>query len=132
MGYEEALVQIGSFGKWQKLVFTYASIVALGNALITFSQTSILFTPDLRCAVPGCDLEGQDWEYNSAFNEFAIPFWGQDEFDSSKDRERSQCEYYHRVLTGDVDTCSAFQFDNTSSSRRTLATFAHFWKKLEA
>ena len=48
MDYDQFLVHLGSFGRWQKFIFGLVGLVALGNAFITMSQSFVLYTPDFR------------------------------------------------------------------------------------
>jgi hypothetical protein len=48
MQYDHILVFIGSFGKWQKLIFLYVSIIAIANAFLAMQQIFILYKPDFR------------------------------------------------------------------------------------
>ena len=48
MDYDHFLVHLGTFGRWQKFIFSLVALVAMGNAFITMSQNFVLYTPDFR------------------------------------------------------------------------------------
>jgi hypothetical protein len=109
MQYDHILVFIGSFGKWQKLIFLYVSIIAIANALLTMQQSFILYKPDFRsvldlkccrngpnvhtyrCKVPICD--GNATEFDAPHATFTIPFWDQEGLNDDMKEIRS-CQAY--------------------------------------
>ncbi|TRY79719.1 hypothetical protein TCAL_01982 [Tigriopus californicus] len=100
MNFDEFLItKLGSFGRWQKFIFLCACVVAFGNAMVTMTQTFVLYTPAYRCKIPECDdlgpYEGPE------FLNFSIPFWGDEDIEvgSVEDEERSCEAFVHRGTT---------------------------------
>ena len=49
MDFDEIIESIGGFGRWQQLLFFWASLTSFGNAFITMVQNFVLYSPDFRC-----------------------------------------------------------------------------------
>eukprot|EP00095_Tigriopus_kingsejongensis_P002789 maker-scaffold728_size105512-snap-gene-0.21 protein:Tk02789 transcript:maker-scaffold728_size105512-snap-gene-0.21-mRNA-1 annotation:"hypothetical protein LOTGIDRAFT_108247" len=129
MNFDQFLsTQLGSFGRWQKLIFFCACLVAFGNAFVTMTQTFVLYTPEFRCQIPQCEASDDSvYDEEQGFLKFAIPFWDDEsiELHSPEDETRS-CEAF--AYRGDAPTdspgttpdnslelCSSAWFDNSSN-----------------
>jgi len=68
LNYDEVMDYIGQFGRFQRRIFLWLSLVsgAAGLAVVVFAFTA--FTPSYRCRVPDCD-QAETSDY-SAFTQF--------------------------------------------------------------
>lgn len=109
MAWEDVLHQIG-FGKWQLVVLAFFSVAMFGQGFMSMSQTFVLYTPDFRCRVQGCDPKEDPTFNGQNFTKFAIPFWGQDDLNMDQTQQR-KCERFPRV-TENGTTCLVDDFYN--------------------
>ena len=68
LNYDEVMDYIGQFGRFQRRIFLWLSLVsgAAGLAVVVFAFTA--FTPSYRCRAPDCD-QAETSDY-SAFTQF--------------------------------------------------------------
>lgn len=120
--YDEVLVHIGSFGRWQRLIFAMTCLVAIGNGFITLQQSFILYRPDYRCFVLQCDGDPSTAEYEANFARFALPFWNtsRDSLDDSEIEESSCKRYVFIEKEGEVEEenlCRMDRFNRTITGK---------------
>eukprot|EP00095_Tigriopus_kingsejongensis_P012121 maker-scaffold97_size377342-snap-gene-2.15 protein:Tk12121 transcript:maker-scaffold97_size377342-snap-gene-2.15-mRNA-1 annotation:"hypothetical protein LOTGIDRAFT_108526" len=90
------------------------SVMMIGEGMMTMTQTFVLYTPEFRCKIEGCDL-GSSVDYDEDFGYFTVPFWDHEAGLSGSALERSRCEMFPRVDPSNL-TCSAEQFFSNSST----------------
>lgn len=104
MDYESIIKEIGQFGRWQKIVYFNACIIALVEAFMTFGFSFVGYTPKFRCRVPSCDLPDSN-NYNSDFLNFSIPL--------DEDGDLDQCRRF-KIGNESLNSCSPDLFSPES------------------
>ena len=121
MDYENILVEIGQFGRWQKIVVGLACICSFVEPFNTFGFTFIGFIPEFRCKIDICD--GDNPTFKSDFVNFSIPMVAEG--------EPSQCIRY-AVINGtcnsnsfsqDTEVCGSHVYDDSVYKNSYVAEF---------
>ena len=108
MDYEQLLVHLGSFGRWQRCLFVIASVFSFISAMLTVVQHFVLYVPLFRCHVPICET----YDYQADFASFAIPFWNESFQDlNGEQKEERSCTHY--LMT--MNFCEAKSFDTSAT-----------------
>ncbi|XP_019868170.1 organic cation transporter protein isoform X1 [Aethina tumida] len=97
---DNILVQLGDFGKYQKLIFV---LICFAVTLHSAVHVAFVFTAlqvDYRCEVPGCD--SADSQYYTPWLKDAVPF---------SDGKPEKCDMY--ASYSDNSNCSVFNTDKT-------------------
>lgn len=73
MGYDEVLVPLGDFGKYQRLIFFLLCLTAISCAFHKMSRTFIFAKPNFRCQLPFEHQANGTHLNDSKANDFELP-----------------------------------------------------------
>ncbi|KAH8312749.1 hypothetical protein KR044_012634 [Drosophila immigrans] len=82
MGYDEVLVQLGDFGRYQKIIYLLIALTSIPVAFHKLAGVFLLAKPDFRCALPSDPPNGSSYALSADFRQLA---YGQ---------QHENCEYY--------------------------------------
>ena len=134
--FDEVLIEINGFGKYQKTFYFLLCLPAMFTATITLSNTFVTAEPKTRCDIPLCDDKLMP-QYDDAFvsphyfANYTIPKTG-------NDMQFSSCQYYKPTINTTqirlsqkrseqtlVPTTTAF-LNNVADPRMSRCDSSHF------
>ncbi|XP_023167181.2 organic cation transporter-like protein [Drosophila hydei] len=117
MGYDEVIVQLGDFGRYQKIIYVLICLTSIPVAFHKLAGVFLLAKPDFRCALP-TDLDGASYELPAQLRQLAYP-------------AKDSCAYYelaytngsyHR-LSNTTQSCSRYIYDQSKYLNSAVTEF---------
>ncbi|KAH8381993.1 hypothetical protein KR009_001276 [Drosophila setifemur] len=105
MGYDEAIIQLGDFGRYQKIIYFLICLTSIPVAFHKLAGVFLLAKPDFRCALPF--ENGSRYELSSNLWSLAYP-------------EGEVCEYY------DVEYSEAYLNGSIRRSSNETRSCSHY------
>ncbi|EDW43464.1 GM26579 [Drosophila sechellia] len=110
MGYDEAIIHLGDFGRYQKIIYFLICLTSIPVAFHKLAGVFLLAKPDFRCALPF--ENGSSYELPTHLLNLSYP-------------QNERCSYYdvdytEEYLNGsiprssnDTKTCSSYVYDRS-------------------
>lgn len=111
MGYDEVIVQLGDFGRYQKIIFLLIGLTSIPVAFHKLAGVFLLVQPDFRCALPSDPANGS-FELAPQLKQLAYP-------------PDHRCEYY------DVQVDSNGSYHRVSEATHSCARYIYDRSKYE-
>ncbi|XP_034487003.1 organic cation transporter-like protein [Drosophila innubila] len=119
MGYDEVIVQLGDFGRYQKIIYLLIALTSIPVAFHKLAGVFLLAKPDFRCALPS-DPANASYDLPSQLKELAYP------------SEKHTCEYYQLAVdvngsyyrtSNETQRCSRYIFDQSTYLNSAVTEF---------
>ncbi|EDW16686.1 organic cation transporter-like protein [Drosophila mojavensis] len=117
MGYDEVIVQLGDFGRYQKIIYVLICLTSIPVAFHKLAGVFLLAKPEFRCALP-TDVDGASYELPAQLQQLAYP-------------EKDSCAYYevaytngsyHR-LSNSSQSCTRYIYDQSKYLNSAVTEF---------
>ncbi|EDW67543.1 organic cation transporter-like protein [Drosophila virilis] len=118
MGYDEVIVQLGDFGRYQMIIYTLICLTSIPVAFHKLAGVFLLAKPDFRCALPTDLDESASYELPAQLKELAYPAT-----DSCAYYELAYANGSYYRTSNETHSCSRYIYDQSRYQNSAVTEF---------